>query len=114
MGRPKKEFQRKIFENLCYIQCPKYEICSVLDIDDETLNRMLKDEYNQSFSDVYKKYSAGGKASLRRTQFKLAERSAAMAIWLGKQYLGQKDVLENINNDRVIIINDLVKDDQNN
>jgi hypothetical protein len=29
--------------------------------------------------------------SLRRTQFRLAEKSAAMAIFLGKQYLGQSD-----------------------
>jgi hypothetical protein len=27
-------------------------------------------------------------------QFKLAEKNASMAIWLGKQYLGQKDQVE--------------------
>jgi hypothetical protein len=30
-----------------------------------------------------------GKASLRRMQWRAAERSTAMLIWLGKQYLGQ-------------------------
>lgn len=34
------------------------------------------------------------KIRLRRNQFKLSERSASMAIWLGKQYLGQKDSIE--------------------
>ena len=29
--------------------------------------------------------------SIRRNQAKLGEKSAAMAIWLGKQYLGQRD-----------------------
>ena len=29
--------------------------------------------------------------SLRRLQFKLAEKSVPMAIFLGKNYLGQKD-----------------------
>lgn len=29
--------------------------------------------------------------SLRRSQFRIAETNATMAIWLGKQYLGQKD-----------------------
>ena len=48
-----------------------------------------------SFSDTYKKKSATGKMSLRRMQWKLAEKSYAMAIFLGKQYLGQKDVVEN-------------------
>jgi hypothetical protein len=32
-----------------------------------------------------------GLASLRRKQFTMAESNASMAIWLGKQYLGQKD-----------------------
>ncbi len=31
------------------------------------------------------------KIKLRRNQLALSERSAAMAIFLGKQYLGQKD-----------------------
>ena len=34
-----------------------------------------------------------GKVSLRRMQFRLAERSAAMAIWLGRNVLGQTDGL---------------------
>lgn len=35
-----------------------------------------------------------GKISLRRNQFKLSETNATMGIWLGKQLLGQKDVIE--------------------
>ena len=34
------------------------------------------------------------KISLRKNQLKLSEKSAAMAIFLGKQYLGQRDVVE--------------------
>jgi len=107
MGRPKKEFNKDLFEKLCFIQCPKHEICSVLDIDNDTLDRMIKDEYDETFSNAYKKYSDGGKMSLRRIQFKLAEKNTTMAIWLGKQMLGQRDIIENINNDRVVIVNDL-------
>lgn len=43
------------------------------------------------FSDVYKKYSSKGKISLRRFQFQQAEKNTSMAIWLGKQYLGQTE-----------------------
>ena len=107
MGRPKKEFTKDLFEKLCYIQCPKHEICSILEIDNNTLDRMISEEYNDTFSNIYKKYSDGGKMSLRRTQFKLAEKNATLSIWLGKQYLGQRDIIENINNDRVVIVNDL-------
>ena len=47
--------------------------------------------------------------SLRRTQFKLAEKNPTMAIFLGKQYLGQRDNIEvkAENTNRITIINDL-------
>ena len=45
-----------------------------------------------NFAEAFKKHSAQGKISLRRNQLKLSEKSAAMAIWLGKQMLNQKDL----------------------
>jgi hypothetical protein len=39
------------------------------------------------------------KIKLRRNQFKLSEKNAAMAIFLGKNYLGQKDYFESDNKD---------------
>lgn len=90
-GRPKKEIDKKIFENLCGLQCTLEEIAGVFDCSVDTIERWCKREYKQTFAEVYKKHSAKGKTSLRRTQFKLAEKSAAMAIFLGKNYLGQKD-----------------------
>ena len=44
-----------------------------------------------NFSEIFKEKRGLGKISLRRSQWRLAEKSATMAIWLGKQYLGQKD-----------------------
>ena len=35
-----------------------------------------------------------GKISLRRSQWRLAEKNVTMAIFLGKQYLGQREVTE--------------------
>lgn len=90
-GRPKKEIDKKIFENLCGLQCTLEEIAGVFDCSADTIERWCKREYGETFAETYKKHSAKGKMSLRRTQFKLAEKSAAMAIFLGKNYLGQKD-----------------------
>ena len=90
-GRPKKEIDKKIFENLCGLQCTLEEIAGVFDCSVDTIERWCKREYKETFAEVYKKHSAKGKTSLRRIQFKLAEKSAAMAIFLGKNYLGQKD-----------------------
>ncbi len=94
MARPKKEIDKKMFESMCEIQCTKEEMCSILDIDEKTLTRWCKDTYGEGFSDIYKKKCQVGLMSLRRTQFKIAEKNASMAIFLGKQYLGQKDMPE--------------------
>ena len=91
-GRPKKEIDKKIFENLCGLQCTLEEIAGVFDCSPDTIERWCKREYKETFAEVYKKHSAKGKTSLRRIQFKLAEKSAAMAIFLGRNYLGQKDI----------------------
>lgn len=102
-GRPKIEIDKKMFENMCGLQCTKDEICCILDIDEKTLTRWCKDTYGEGFSDVFKKKSKVGLMSLRRTQFKIAEKNASMAIFLGKQYLGQKDIVETqISNNGII------------
>lgn len=91
-GRPRLEISAKTFEGLCSINCTKEEMCGVLGCDEKTLTKWCKETYGEGFSDIYKKKSANGKASLRRMQFKAAESgNATMQIWLGKQYLGQKD-----------------------
>lgn len=93
-GRPPTIINEKQFEALCSIQCTQEEICSVLACDEKTLNQWCKNNYGESFSQIYKQKKQGGKASLRRMQWKLAEKSATMGIWLGKQYLDQKDKIE--------------------
>lgn len=44
-----------------------------------------------TFSDTFAEKRKTGKISLRRMQWRLAEKNATMAIFLGKQYLGQRD-----------------------
>ena len=63
----------------------------MLKVSEDTVERWCKRTYGENFAEAYKKHSAGGKISLRRNQFKLAETNATMAIWLGKQYLNQRD-----------------------
>ena len=97
----KKSAQDKInkdqFEKLCALQCTEQEIASFFDVSVDSLERFCKNEYGCRFAEVFKKKKDMGKISLRRTQFKQAEKSTSMAIWLGKQYLGQADHV-NVNN----------------
>lgn len=88
------KISKVLFENLCSIQCTKEEVCSVLDVSEKTLNSWCNDVYGQNFSLVFADKRYKGKSSLRRTQWKLAENNVTMAIWLGKQYLGQTDKIE--------------------
>jgi len=90
-GRPKVEIDQKLFKKLCSMFCTKEEIAGVFECSEDTIERWCKRTYHMNFADVFKKECAHGKISLRRNQFKLSEKSAAMAIFLGKQYLGQKD-----------------------
>jgi hypothetical protein len=88
VGRPKIQIDYNTVEKLANIQCTQEEIASFLGISVRTLQR------DEEFCRIYKKGQENGKMSLRRIQYKLAEKNTAMAIFLGKQYLGQKDNVE--------------------
>ena len=90
-GCPYKEINKDTFEKLCSIQCTQAEICAVLDVNHETLERWCERTYNKKFAIVYKEKRGVGKVSLRRMQFEMASNNVTMAIWLGKQMLGQTD-----------------------
>lgn len=98
MGRPKIEIDIDQFEKLCNIQCTKEEIASWFNCSEDTIENFCKKEYKDTFSAVFKRHSGKGKVSLRRNQFKLSETNVTMAIFLGKQYLGQTDKVETFNN----------------
>lgn len=85
------------------LQCTNEEIASCLGTTDTTL---LNAQNKEVFLGALEKGKAEGRMSLRRIQMKLAETSATMAIFLGKQILGQR---ENVEPQRLVIENDNVK-----
>ena len=107
-GRPTKEFDKKAFSDLVGLGCSQEEICwyfrdengKVANID--TLSRWCKRTFDVNFQEYFKQNGyMFFKIKLRRNQFNLSEKSAAMAIFLGKNYLGQKDVLETVSDENV-------------
>ena len=99
-GRPKKVIDYDTVMKLASIQCTQEEIANFLDISVRSLQR------DKEFCRIYKKGMDSGKMSLRRKQFKLADKYPAMAIFLGKQYLGQSDRTDtqiNINEDTDVL-----------
>lgn len=94
MGRPRIEIDFEQFKGLCAIMCTEEEIANWFKCSVDTITRWCQRELKMDFAEAYKKYSVNGKISLRRYQMKMAEHNATMAIWLGKQYLGQTDKTE--------------------
>ena len=97
----KKPIDWKQFDKLCALQCTKLEIAAFFDMSDDTLSRRVREEFDCSFAELFKEKRKKGKAALRRMQWQLAEKgNCSMLIWLGKNYLGQSDKLEqNVTNE---------------
>ena len=94
-GRPKKKIDWNMVDALCKLQCTHEEIAGALECCVETLAAACKRDKGMPFSEYFEQKRGLGKISLRRYQFRLAEKSAAMAIFLGKNYLGQSDNPDN-------------------
>lgn len=100
-GRPSliiNEDGKNMIETLAGLSCTDEEIADALGTTCDTLHNENNDAV---FSECKKRGFSTGKISLRRAQRRLAEKSAAMAIFLGKNILGQRDYPEN-NTDDVV------------
>lgn len=73
------------------MQCTLAEIAGFFDCTEDTIQNWCKREYKKTFSVVYKTMSAGGKISLRRNAFRMAENHPGMCIFLLKNYCGLTD-----------------------
>jgi len=91
VGRPKKELDTNLIENLASIFCTNQEIATIVGCHPDTLA--------DNFSEYLKKGRDKGKMSLRRMQWEKAQSgNTTMLIWLGKQMLGQRDKIETSEN----------------
>ena len=79
-----------------------------MQVSEDTLEKWCKNTYGQNFTVIFAEKRQNGKASLRRSQWKLAEKNPTMSIWLGKQYLNQKDNIEVEHNAQNGILADLI------
>ena len=90
-GRPKIEIDWKVVDKLLKLLCTGDEIAGFLEVSYDTLVRRCRIDKKKSFADFSKQKRGGGKITLRKKQWALADTSPAMAIFLGKQHLGQSD-----------------------
>jgi len=79
------DIDQELVWRLGCMMCTYKEIADVLGIDETTVSR--------KFGDLVEKARSQGKKALRRAQFEKAvqDKDPRMLIFLGKQYLSQKD-----------------------
>jgi hypothetical protein len=80
-------------EKLCALQCTIQEIADWFGVSTRTIEMRLK---RPEFAQAMQRGHSRGRISVRRAQLKMLESgSATMGIWLGKQFLGQRDSVVN-------------------
>jgi len=102
-GRKKIPIDLSKVQTLAEIFCTQEEISAVLGISVDTLLR------SKEFCETYKKGILTAKGNLRSIQFAQAYKNPIMAIWLGKQYLGQRDIIEEKQEQTITVVNDIPK-----
>jgi len=91
MARTEKDISLKDVRKLARLQCTRLEAAAFLGIRKQTFDRLIRED--ERVRDAWEQGKQLGKISLRRKQFKLADDSAPMAIFLGKQYLDQREIV---------------------
>lgn len=99
-GPPLKKIDWRAVGEAAKIFCTQEELAAIAGVCVETLETACKRELDIEFSDWIDQKRVVGKASLRRKQFQTAMAgNVTMLIWLGKQWLAQKDKAELSAND---------------
>ena len=87
-GRPAIVIDVEILEKLAGLLCTYDDAARWFGCSRETIKRRMR---VAKFREAWEHGRAKARVELRRSQFKLSETNASMAIFLGKQYLGQRD-----------------------
>jgi IS30 family transposase len=91
-GRPEIKIDWKKVGNLLKAQCIGTGIASMLGVSPDTLYRKCQEDHKTNFEDYSRQKKSEGVELLRAKQFQTAmEGDKTLLIWLGKQYLDQKD-----------------------
>lgn len=90
MVRSKRTIKSADVEQLGRLQCTVQEAAAFLDIRVTTMTQLLRTD--KRIKRAWERGKQLGFISLRGKQMRLAGNNATMAIFLGKNYLGQRDI----------------------
>lgn len=96
MGRPRLDIDWELVNEYLAAQCQGTEIADLIGIAPDTLYRRCEEEFKMTFTLYSQQKKSAGKAVLRKKQWEMAlNGDRTMAVWLGKQVLGQRDKIDN-------------------
>ena len=92
MSRPEKPIDWSMVDKLLQAHCIGTEIAASFDMHPQTFYDRIKKEFGTGFTEYCAQKKKKGKNNLRLAQFKNAiGGNTTIQIWLGKNWLGQKD-----------------------
>lgn len=105
VGRPRIELDPKQAKIFGYFRATYQTMAEQIGCSHDTIQREM-DRENSDFASEYKKGFSGMKMKLSEAQVKTAieDRNPTLLVWLGKQYLGQKDVPDSGNENKDITV----------
>jgi len=100
VGRPLIQIDQKQFETMCALQCTLSEFAAMFSCSEDIVENWCKRTYGMNFTDVFKLKRGSGKTSLRRKQYEKAMAGdTALLIFLGMNWLNQRDKHEHTGKD---------------
>lgn len=91
-NRPLANIDWKVVDKMLEAHCTGTEVASKLGIHEDTLYTRVAKVFGMTFSAYSQQKKANGKSNLKFSQYKNAlEGNTSIQIWLGKNWLGQKD-----------------------
>lgn len=92
-GRKPVQIDLTELEKLCALQCTDEDIADWFGVSTRTVETRRK---RPEFAQAMQRGRSKGRISVRRAQMKMLDSgNGTMGVWLGKQFLGQRDVLTN-------------------
>jgi len=114
-GRPRKKIPKKLIEEYIKIGLPIRKIAGLINVDEKTIRNNfsaeLKKRKHKKIIELYEK-----KEKLKQAQWESAimDKNTTMMIWLGRNYLGQKEKIENKEQYKIELIVKDLKDNKGN
>ena len=97
MGRKPIEIDWDTFNKLCSFPIKQDDISWILDVSVDKLANEIRAKFDMTFSEYMTKRQATLRLSLLQKQYQVAMNgNVSMLIWLGKNWLGQRDKFEEV------------------